>query len=95
MKKLAKIKNKIKKHFTRIAKNYRYEVRYKNLLKKYEELESAIEVLKKQLDIDENLKKIENLELQVKRKNNIINNLRKDIKTYDEKMRGEKKRTYF
>ena len=84
-KKVKKIIQKIKKYFQNKTKNIRFETRYKNSQKKITE---EIDVLKKQLEEDENLKKIEQLKTQIKRLKNNINNLKKEIIVYDCKLRG-------
>lgn len=91
---LRKIRNlfrKIKKNAIKRTKNIRYETRYKNLLVRYDNLFLENKNLVEQLDCDENLKKIDNLKGQVVRLQNIVANLRRDVKIYDEKLRGVKK----
>ena len=51
-------RNKIDKYFEKKIRNIRYETRYKNALKKIDELEQEIIEVKKKLDKDNNLKEI-------------------------------------
>lgn len=88
---LRKIRNlfkKMKKNVVKRTKNIRYETRYKNLLIKYDNLILENKSLLEQLEADENLRKINNLKGQVVRLQNIVANLRRDVKIYDKKLRG-------
>lgn len=62
VKKFQKLSKTIKDHHKKTITNIRWEVRYNNLKKKYDEKEEEIKQLKKQLDEDENLSKIRNLQ---------------------------------
>lgn len=62
VKKFQKLSKTIKEHHKKTITNIRWEVRYNNLKKKYDEKEEEIKQLKKQLDEDENLSKIRNLQ---------------------------------
>lgn len=62
VKKFQKLSKTIKEHHKKTITNIRWEVRYNNLKKKYDEKEEEIKQLKKQLDKDENLSKIRNLQ---------------------------------
>ena len=92
MKRLSKglrnTRNKIDKYFEKKVKNIRYETRYKNALKKIDELEQEIIEVKKKLDKDKNLKEIENLRGQVIRLKNVNSNLSRDVRTLEERLRG-------
>lgn len=94
MKRLSKgirnTRNKIDKYFEKKVRNIRYETRYNNLLKKYEELEQSIKEVEKKLNKDKNLKEIENLRGQVIRLKNINSNLSRDVRTLEERLKGEK-----
>ena len=91
LRKIRSLFKKIKKNVVKRTKNIRYETRYKNLLVRYDNLLLQNENLVKQLNCDENLRKIDNLKGQVVRLQNIVANLRRDVKIYDEKLRGIKK----
>lgn len=80
--------NKIDKYFEKKVRNIRYETRYKNALKKIEELEQEIREVKKKLDKDKNLKEIENLRGQIIRLKNVNSNLSRDVRTLEERLRG-------
>lgn len=75
--------------FEKKTKNIRWEVRYKNLEKKYqeekEEYENTIRGFEDKLNKDKNLSMIEDLKKQLKRKNNIIENLKNDLEVFQGK----------
>ena len=80
------------KEFLKNLKNYRWEVRYKNLEKKYNLLLEENQTLKKKLDEDFASKIIKDKNKMIKRQKQIIKNLREDYKkiTSQEKTkRGE------
>lgn len=80
------------KEFLKILKNYRWEVRCKNLEKKYNLLLEENQTLKKKLDEDFANKIIKDKNKMIKRQKQIIKNLREDYKkiTSQEKTkRGE------
>lgn len=85
---LRNTRNKIDKYFEKKVRNIRYETRYKNALKKIDELEQEIIEVKKKLDKDKNLKEIENLRGQVIRLKNVNSNLSRDVRTLEERLRG-------
>lgn len=83
---------KLKKWIEKNNKNVRWEVRYKNLLKKYEALEEENKRLLVKLDTDLNQEIIINkdkLLLQYKR---MITNLQEDNKKYIKELHNEEKR---
>lgn len=80
------------KEILKILKNYRWEVRYKNLEKKYNLLLEENQTLKKKLDEDFANQIIKDKNKMIKRQKQIIKNLREDYKkiTSQEKTkRGE------
>lgn len=80
------------KETLKILKNYRWEVRYKNLEKKYNLLLEENQILKKKLDEDFASKIIKDKNKMIKRQKQIIKNLQEDYKkiTSQEKTkRGE------
>lgn len=80
VKKFQKLSKIIKKHHKKTITNIRWEVRYNNLKKKYDEKEEEIKQLKKQLDEDENLSKIRNLQKYNKMLFRQRNELRKMVR---------------
>lgn len=68
------------KEFLKMLKNYRWEVRYKNLEKKYNLLLEENQTLKKKLDEDFANKIIKDKDKMIKRQKQIIKNLREDYK---------------
>lgn len=68
------------KNILKILKNYRWEVRYKNLEKKYNTLLEENEKLKKRLDENYLNKIIHNKNVLIKRQKQIIKNLQEDYK---------------
>lgn len=75
--------------FENKTKNVRWEVRYKNLEKKYqeekEEYENTIRGFEDRLNKEKNIAIIEDLKKQLKRKNNIIENLKNDLEVFTKK----------
>lgn len=80
VKKFQKLSKIIKEHHKKTITNIRWEVRYNNLKKKYDEKEEEIKQLKKQLDEDENLSKIRNLQKYNKMLFRQRNELRKMVR---------------
>lgn len=68
------------KEILKILKNYRWEVRYKNLEKKYNLLLEENQTLKKKLDEDFANQIIKDKNKMIKRQKQIIKNLREDYK---------------
>lgn len=87
--KLKSARGFLTRSFEKKTKNIRWEVRYKNLEKKYqaekEEYENTIRGFEDKLNKDKNLSMIEYLKKQVKRKNNIIENLKNDLEVFQDK----------
>lgn len=79
-----------KKWYSKKMSNCRYEIRYNNLITKYEELEEKMKEVLKKIDEDTNLKEIENLKSQVKRQKNINKNITRDYKILEEKIKENK-----
>lgn len=80
VKKFQKLSKIIKEHHKKTITNIRWEVRYNNLKKKYDEKEEEIKQLKKQLDEDENLSKIRSLQKYNKMLFRQRNELRKMVR---------------
>lgn len=76
--KLNKIKNEIKKYIEENNKKVRWEVRYNNLEKKYNSALQEIEMLKKQLNEDNNIMIIEDKNKYIKTLQKQRDNLRKE-----------------
>lgn len=80
---IKKIKNHLKKfreHIRKISKNYRWEVRFNNLNKKYEEALLEIEKLNNKINSDDKLAIIADKDRSIVRYKRIIDNLRRDNK---------------
>lgn len=71
---------KFKEHIRKISKNYRWEVRFNNLNKKYEEALIEIEKLNNKINSDEKLLIIADKDRSILRYKRIIDNLREDNK---------------
>lgn len=83
-----KIKEHIKRfkeHIKKISKNYRWEVRFNNLNKKYEEALLEIEKLNNKINTDEKLLIIADKDRSILRYKRIIETLRKDNKELRER----------
>jgi hypothetical protein len=83
-----KIKEHIKRfreHIRKISKNYRWEVRFNNLNKKYEEALLEIEKLNNKINTDEKLLIIADKDRSILRYKRIIETLRKDNKELRER----------
>lgn len=77
---IEKMKNKFKKHFKHVTENIRWKSKYNTLLKEHEKAKQKIEELEKKLDVDTNIKKIndkDKLIIALRKQND---NLKKDIK---------------
>ena len=77
------------KNFFKALKNRRWEVRYKNLEKKFNELIEENNKLKKKLDDNHLTKLLHNKNATIKHQKEIIKNLREDNKKLIEKNKGE------
>ena len=73
-------KAKISDYFKKLNKNIRWEQRYNNLQKKYEDVCLENKALKAKLDTDYNYQKTLDYQRQIKRKNYIIENLQEENK---------------
>ena len=85
---MKRIKNKIikiKNYFSKVSKNCRWELRYRNIEKKYGLALVEIEELKEKINNDENLLIIEDKNKSIIRYKRIIDNLRKEIKEREKK----------
>ena len=81
---------KIKKKFEKISKNYRWEVRYNNLLKKYDKdiefYENEIKKYKKLLNKDDLVLEVEGLKRSLRHRTMQRDLLRKDNKELMKKL---------
>ena len=88
--KCKKIIVKIKKKFEKISKNYRWEVRYNNLLKKYDKdmefYENEIKKYKKLLNKDDLVLEVEGLKRSLRHRTMQRDLLRKDNKELMKKL---------
>ena len=88
--KIKRIVFKIKKKFEKISKNYRWEVRYNNLLKKYDKdmefYENEIKKYKKLLNKDDLVLEVENLKRSLRHRTMQRDLLRKDNKELMKKL---------
>lgn len=82
--KIKKVGIKFKKHLEKISKNYRWEVRYNNLMKKYDKdieyYENEIKKYKKLLNKDELVLEVEGLKRSLRHRTMQRDLLRKDNK---------------
>lgn len=76
-------------NFFKMLRNRRWEVRYKNLEKKFNELLEENEKLKKKLDDDHLTRLLHNKNAMIKKQKETIKNLREDNKKLQEK-KGKK-----
>lgn len=88
--KFKKIVVKLKKKFEKISKNYRWEVRYNNLLKKYDKdmefYENEIKKYKKLLNKDDLVLEVESLKRSLRHRTMQRDLLRKDNKELMKKL---------
>lgn len=88
--KCRKIIVKLKKKFEKISKNYRWEVRYNNLLKKYDKdiefYENEIKKYKKLLNKDDLVLEVEGLKRSLRHRTMQRDLLRKDNKELMKKL---------
>ena len=80
IKKIKENFRKFKEHIRKISRNYRWEVRFNNLNKKYEEALIEIEKLNNKINSDEKLSIIADKDRSILRYKRIIDNLREDNK---------------
>lgn len=84
---------KAKKHLEKISKNCRWEVRYNNLLKKYDKdveyYENEIKKYKKLLNKDELVLEVEGLKRSLRHRTMQRDLLRKDNKELMKKLEGK------
>lgn len=85
---------KAKKHLEKISKNYRWEVRYNNLLKKYDKdieyYENEIKKYKNLLNKDELVLEVEGLKRSLRHRTMQRDLLRKDNKKLMKKLEERK-----